>query len=224
MEQSPEGLTAKQRARRAQYRFVADHAVDACRLQHGRVTSGESAVRHDLDFYAMALWRLHEIARMVANRCAEPEAKRASDDFLAALPHLQELRNWWVHPPEQALWGDGCRGSKSRSSASARESSTSWRSSRPNLPPSGCTSNCATSSASFRRSRACSSTEGPGRRRPLRTANPKVTSLALRPSWRMVSSGRSPGDAGARAAAPDHAPDSNPVIPFFSLPALEWLA
>ncbi|HSH60087.1 MAG TPA: hypothetical protein VK988_10680 [Acidimicrobiales bacterium] len=56
MEQPAKPLTAKQRARRAQYRFVADHAIEACRLQYRRINSGESAIRHDLDFYAMEVY------------------------------------------------------------------------------------------------------------------------------------------------------------------------
>ncbi|MDQ3974525.1 MAG: hypothetical protein M3276_09380 [Actinomycetota bacterium] len=99
--------TAKQRARRAQYRFVADHAIDACRLQHRRITSGEAAARHDLDFYAVALWRLYEIARMVANRCGEERARVASEDFTTELPHLRELRDWWTHPPDPGQLLDG---------------------------------------------------------------------------------------------------------------------
>jgi hypothetical protein len=93
-------MKKRARDRRAQYRFVADHAIEACRLQHDRVMSGQSTPRHDLDFYVMALWRLHEIARMVGNRCNEQAARDADNLFLEAVPGLKEIRRWWVHPPD----------------------------------------------------------------------------------------------------------------------------
>jgi hypothetical protein len=98
-------MKQRERDRRAQYRFVADHAIEACRLQHERIASGDSAPRHDLDFYMLALWRLHEIARMTANRCSEPGAKDADAEFLAAVPGLKEVRDWWVHPPDPGELG-----------------------------------------------------------------------------------------------------------------------
>jgi hypothetical protein len=98
-------MKKRERDRRAQYGFVAGHAIEACRLQHQRITSGQSAPRHDLDFYVMALWRLHEIARMVGNRCSEQAAKDADELFLSELPRLSKLRNWWVHPPDPGRLG-----------------------------------------------------------------------------------------------------------------------
>lgn len=98
-------MKKRERDRRAQYRFVADHAIEACRLQHGRIMSGQSTPRHDLDFYVMALWRLHEIARMVGDRCGEQAAKDADDVFLSEFPGLSKLRNWWVHPPDPGQLG-----------------------------------------------------------------------------------------------------------------------
>jgi hypothetical protein len=67
--------------------------------------SGQSTPRHELDFYVMALWRLHEIAHMVGTRCNEQPAKDADALFLAELPSLRDLRNWWVHPPDPGQLG-----------------------------------------------------------------------------------------------------------------------
>jgi hypothetical protein len=54
----------RERDRRAQYRFVADHAIEACRLQHTRTIGGDSAPRHDLDFYLVDV----EVAQPAAER------------------------------------------------------------------------------------------------------------------------------------------------------------
>lgn len=70
-----------------------------------RITSGEAAPHHDLDFYVMALWRLHEIARMVGTRCQEPDATDAGVRILMERPGLRELRNWWVPPPDPGQLG-----------------------------------------------------------------------------------------------------------------------
>ena len=102
---NPKEMTKRQRDRRAQYLFVAGHAIEACRLQHDRISTGKSVPRHDLDFYVMAQYRLHEIARMVANRCGEQGAKDADDAFLSEIPGLEEIRDWWVHPPDPRKLG-----------------------------------------------------------------------------------------------------------------------
>jgi hypothetical protein len=94
--------------RLAQYRFIADHAIDACRLQHQRVTSGAGVGRHDMDFYVLALSRLHELTRMIRERTPDPTssaARAAYAEFDQAIPALLSLRDWWVHPPEPGVLG-----------------------------------------------------------------------------------------------------------------------
>jgi hypothetical protein len=87
--------------RRRQFRFVADLAIEACRLQAGRIERHEAEARHDLDFYVLSAWRVRETACKVRDRLPEGDRIRAAiDDLDAVMPALKMMRDWLMHPSD----------------------------------------------------------------------------------------------------------------------------
>ncbi len=90
------GVNKRQRAL-IDLRWHCDLAIGAARLQRTRIMEhDQDDTRHDLDFYALAVWRLQELARQAKTR----NVAGAADIHAAILtrwPLLGGVRNWWTH-------------------------------------------------------------------------------------------------------------------------------
>lgn len=83
-----------------QYRFPADSILDACRVQHDRITGLKSASRHDIDFYLLSVARLHELTRKTATKLQLPGADDLLKQFEDRFPLIKDQRDWLMHPAE----------------------------------------------------------------------------------------------------------------------------
>lgn len=76
-------------------RWYCTHAIEAARLQRQRVLRTE-ALRYDLDFYLLCVWRLYELARQ-AGKLKVADATTLQNEMRQRWPLLDEVRNWWTH-------------------------------------------------------------------------------------------------------------------------------
>jgi hypothetical protein len=84
-------------------RYWADHAIEAMRVQVGRLDGASETHRVDLDFYLIAAWRLMEQVRQAWVGYQVPGAEELWREFNARFPYLDETRDWWIHATDRIV-------------------------------------------------------------------------------------------------------------------------